>query len=67
MEKEFAQLKLRLEELEEKIRAVEKQLPAHSVKTPIMIQLLELEDERDALLSEIERFRSQALDVGEDP
>jgi len=43
--------------LDEKIRAVEKQLPAHSVKPPIMTQLFELEDERDAVFKELERLK----------
>ena len=49
-------LNLRLKELDEKIKAVEKQLPAHSVKPPIMEQLFELEDERDAVFKTLERL-----------
>ena len=40
----------RLQRLEEQIAEVKKRLPAHSVKPPIMMELLRLEDERDALL-----------------
>jgi hypothetical protein len=39
-----------LKRLEEKIGEVKRRLPAHSVKPPIMMELLELEDQRDALL-----------------
>jgi len=50
-------LKIRLKELDEKIKAVEKQLPAHSVKPPIMAQLLELEDERDTVFKALVRLK----------
>jgi hypothetical protein len=43
-------IELRLQRLEEQIEEVRKRLPAHSVKPPIMMELLKLEDERDALL-----------------
>jgi len=59
MEKDLNSLKIRLKELEEKIETVEKQLPAHSVKPPIMTQLFELEDERDAVFKEIELLKRQ--------
>jgi DNA repair exonuclease SbcCD ATPase subunit len=57
MEKDINSLKMRLKELDEKIKAVEKQLPAHSVKPPIMAQLFELEDEREAVFKELERLK----------
>jgi hypothetical protein len=57
MKNDIDSLKLRLKELDEKIKAVEKQLPAHSVKPPIMAQLLELEDERDAIFKGLERLK----------
>jgi Tfp pilus assembly protein PilO len=57
MGKDINSLKMRLKELEEKIKAVEKQLPAHSVKPPIMTQLFELEDERDVVFKELERLK----------
>ncbi|MGB9441977.1 MAG: hypothetical protein WCB15_28825 [Desulfobacterales bacterium] len=57
MKKDINALQRRLKELDEKIRAVEKQLPAHSVKPPIMTQLFELEDERDAVFKELERLK----------
>lgn len=48
MERE--QLQSRLRELEEEIAETIRRLPAHSVKPPVMIDLLALEDERDILL-----------------
>ncbi|MGD1972556.1 MAG: hypothetical protein PVH37_11165 [Desulfobacterales bacterium] len=56
MENDIESLKLRLKELDDKIKAVEKQLPAHSVKPPIMAQLFVLEDERDAVFKTLERL-----------
>ena len=56
MKNDIESLKLRLKELDETIKAVEKQLPAHSVKPPIMAQLFELEDERDAVVKTLERL-----------
>ena len=46
-------LEKRLREIEEKIRQAKLQLPAHSIKPPVMITLLDLEDERDAILEQI--------------
>ena len=46
-------LKTRLAELEAAIAETEKRLPAHSVKPPVMHELLDLEDERDSVLREL--------------
>ena len=46
-------LKKKLIELEEAIDETEKRLPAHSIKPPVMLDLLELEDERDEVLRKI--------------
>jgi hypothetical protein len=40
----------RLNEIEKEIAETRKRLPAHSIKPPVMMELLELEDERDELL-----------------
>ena len=50
-------LESRLKMLEEEIAETQKRLPAHSIKPPVMMDLLELEDERDALLEEIARLK----------
>ena len=50
-------LKKRLQEIEEKISEIEKRLPAHSVKPPIMTELITLEDERDEILLLIKTAR----------
>jgi hypothetical protein len=49
----------RLRKLEEKIKEAGRQLPAHSIKPPVMITLLDLEDERDALQEKIESIRKK--------
>ena len=43
----------RLKQLEKKIEEAKLQLPAHSTKPPVMTNLLDLEDERDAIVSQI--------------
>ena len=50
-------LKTRLAELEAAIVETEKRLPAHSVKPPVMHDLLDLEDERDRLQQELARLQ----------
>ena len=62
MKNDVQSLKMKLKELDEKIKAIEKQLPAHSVKPPIMTQLFELEDERDAVFDELERLRQASAE-----
>ena len=52
-------LESRLKQLEDKIEEAKQQLPAHSVKPPIMMLLLELEDERDAILSQISSIKKK--------
>ena len=46
-----------LKALNERIEDVEKRLPAHSVKPPIMTELFELEDEREAVLKQLEALK----------
>ena len=41
-------LEKKIKEIDKKIEDVENRLPAHSVKPPIMTELFELEDEREA-------------------
>ncbi len=58
--KDIKSLKNELHLLEERIKEVEKRLPAHSVKPPIMVELLELEDERDKILSKLLALKQQS-------
>lgn len=49
----------RLRKLEEKIRQVKRQLPAHSIKPPVMITLIDLEDKRDTILEQINSMKKK--------
>jgi len=49
----------RLGMIEEKIKETERQLPAHSIKPPVMTTLLDLEDERDAIQEQINAIRKK--------
>jgi len=56
MAAEMEQIKKRLALLEEEIAETLRRMPAHSAKPPVMIDLLELEDERDLLLKKLAPF-----------
>lgn len=49
-------LKAQLAVIEEKLAEARTRMPAHSVKPVTMNSLLDLEDERDALLAQIEKL-----------
>lgn len=51
------ELHRRLAALEAEIIETERRVPAHSIKPPVMHDLLALEDERDEVLAEIARLR----------
>jgi len=55
------ELQQRLEILDEEIADTKKRLPAHSVKPPVMMDLLALEDEYDAVLKQIERLKNRGI------
>jgi hypothetical protein len=50
---EIEQIRKRLALLEEEIEETLRRMPAHSAKPPVMIDLLNLEDERDLLLKKL--------------
>ena len=52
-------LEERLQKLEEKIKDAKLHLPAHSTKPPVMITLLDLEDERDTIQEQIDAIRDK--------
>ena len=52
-------LEKRLTELEEKIKETNKRLPAHSVKPPVKMDLLSLEDEVDDVLKKIREIQNK--------
>ncbi len=55
-------LKTRLKELDAAIAETEKRLPAHSIKPPVMHDLLALEDERDTIREQLGELLSAAGD-----
>ena len=56
MTEDVEAIKKRLNELEAAIAEVRGRMPAHSVKPPIMHQLLELEDEYESLQEKIKKL-----------
>ena len=54
----LSEMQQRLRELEDAIKETEKRLPAHSVKPPVMMDLLALEDEYDGLLEKIRALKA---------
>jgi hypothetical protein len=54
----LSEMEQRLRELQDAIKETEKRLPAHSVKPPVMMDLLALEDEYDDLLEKIRALKA---------
>ncbi|RPJ82813.1 MAG: hypothetical protein EHJ94_01125 [Deltaproteobacteria bacterium] len=50
-------LRNKIQHLEAEIQETKKRLPAHSVKPPVMMDLLDLEDERDRLLKRVRELQ----------
>ncbi len=57
--KSLKELEARLEKIKQEIKETEKRLPAHSVKPPVMMDLLQLEDEYDQIFKEIQAIRDK--------
>jgi hypothetical protein len=57
--KTIEEFRKKLEVLDQEIAETKKRLPAHSVKPPVMMDLLALEDEYDAVLKQIERLKKE--------
>ncbi|MGA8242887.1 MAG: hypothetical protein WB818_20115 [Desulfobacterales bacterium] len=57
--KTLEELQHRLDVLDREIAETKKRLPAHSVKPPVMMDLLALEDEYDAVLKQIEQLKKE--------
>lgn len=53
MQEGIEKMRARLAELEVLIADTKKRLPAHSTKPPVMMDLFDLEDERDILLKKL--------------
>ncbi len=57
--KTIDELNKKLQELDNEITETKKRLPAHSVKPPVMMDLLALEDEYDTLLKQVEELKKK--------
>jgi hypothetical protein len=57
--KTIGELQHRLDLLDQEIAETKKRLPAHSVKPPVIMDLLALEDEYDTVLKQIERLKKE--------
>ncbi len=57
MQDEIDDIKKRMSALEIRIRDTKMRLPAHSTKPPVMMDLLELEDEYDDLLGKLKELK----------
>jgi hypothetical protein len=57
------QLKQKLLHLKEQITETKKRLPAHSIKPPVMMDLLALEDEYDSLFAELNALEKDTKDL----
>lgn len=57
--KTIEELRQRRDALDREIAETKKRLPAHSVKPPVMMDLLALEDEYDTVLEQIERLKNE--------
>jgi hypothetical protein len=53
------ELKKKLEEIDKQIQETEKHLPAHSVKPPIMQEIFELEDQREAIWAQLKDLEAK--------
>lgn len=53
-------LERKLAELAEQIRETQKRLPAHSIKPPVMMDLLDLEDQYDEVARQIAQLKETA-------
>ena len=61
MKPDINDLEDKLKALDEKIAEVNKRMPAHSVKPPIMTELFALEDERDEVLKQLEVLKQKKI------
>lgn len=52
-------LRQRLADLAKEIAETQRRLPAHSVKPPVMMDLLTLEDEYDDVMKQIEQIKNE--------
>ena len=56
---DFESIKKRMKALETLIRETRDRLPAHSTKPPVMMELLDYEDEYEALAKQLDELKSK--------
>ena len=59
MKSDLKDLEDKLKELDEKITGINKRMPAHSAKPPIMTEMFALEDERDDVFKQLEALKQR--------
>ena len=55
------ELKQKLADIDRKIQEIEKHLPAHSVKPPIMQAIFELEEQREAIVARLKELEADGI------
>jgi len=58
MQQNLKFLEDKLKELDNKIAEVNKRMPAHSAKPPIMMELFALEDEREEVFRKLQQIKN---------
>jgi len=61
MQNKIDAIKKRMDALEILIKETRARLPAHSVKPPVMMDLLGYEDEYDGLLKKLNKLKNQVI------
>jgi hypothetical protein len=55
------EMEQRLRELDAAIIETRKRLPAHSVKPPVMMDLLDLEDQYEEIMNQVRQLKEQQV------
>lgn len=58
---DIEKIKRRMEELESLIKETKARLPAHSVKPPVMMDLLDYEDEYQSLFDQLKQIKLKQI------
>jgi len=58
-QKELEKISKRMAKLGKLIAETKERLPAHSIKPPVMMELLDYEDEYDMLLKKLDEFKTE--------
>ena len=61
MKLDLKTLEEKLKKVDEQIAEVNKRMPAHSVKPPIMTELFALEEERETILAKLKALENDGI------